>query len=91
MSVEQRVRISCDNFECTATISSGVGLTTARTITSEAGWVGTVHYVGPKRTAVYQDFCPDHREQAFDWQTWRERERERLAASSSGSTDPGER
>lgn len=82
MSVEQRIKISCDNFDCTASISSGVGLTQARTLTSQAGWVSTVHYEGTSYRPILQDFCPDHRDQAFDWQTWRERERERMATEA---------
>lgn len=69
MSVEQRVKITCDNFDCTASVSSGVGLTAARTITGEAGWVNTLHYLGVERKVILQDFCPEHRDQDFDWKT----------------------
>ncbi|KQW07624.1 hypothetical protein ASC66_01090 [Leifsonia sp. Root4] len=68
MSVEQRIKISCDNFECEAAIHSGVGLTAARTITGRAGWVNTLHFVAHR--AILQDFCPDHREQTFDSKTF---------------------
>jgi hypothetical protein len=74
MSIEQRIKISCDNFDCTASISSGVGLTDARTLTGAAGWVNTVHTMDSSRRHILQDFCPDHREQAFDWATWQARE-----------------
>ncbi|WP_136043312.1 MULTISPECIES: hypothetical protein [unclassified Microbacterium] len=70
MSVEQRVKISCDNFDCDATVHSGRGLTDARTMTGRAGWVNTLHHIGPEMTVILQDFCPEHREQAFDWQTY---------------------
>lgn len=87
MSVEQRVRISCDDFDCSATITSGVGLTAARTMTSQAGWVNTVHYIGPDYRVVLQDFCPEHRERGFDWNTWWKRERERDASHEAGTED----
>lgn len=76
MSVEQRVKVSCDDFDCTATIVSGVGLTAARTMTNLAGWVSTIHTIGPDNRVVLQDFCPDHRDRGFDWNTWWKRERE---------------
>jgi hypothetical protein len=70
MSVEQRVRISCDHFDCDASVHSGRGMTSARTMTSQAGWVNTVHYIGGTKGAVLQDFCPEHHGQAFDWNTY---------------------
>lgn len=82
MSVEQRVKISCDNFDCSASISSGVGLTAARSLVGEAGWVNTVHYLGVEHRAILQDFCPEHREQAFDWDTWRAGEARKATATA---------
>lgn len=70
MSVEQRIKISCDNFDCAATIHSGVGLTDARRISGEAGWVNTLHYSGYSMKVILQDFCPAHREQSFDSRTY---------------------
>lgn len=79
MSVEQRIKISCDNFDCTATMHSGRGLTDARAMAGQTGWVNTLHLIGSTHQAILQDFCPAHREQAFDWQTWREQEAARVA------------
>ncbi len=70
MSVEHRVKISCDNFDCEATLHSGRGLMDARAMAGQAGWVNTVHHIGMQGRTVLQDFCPEHREQAFDWQTY---------------------
>lgn len=86
MSVEQRVKISCDNFDCDAVLHSGVGLSNARTIASEAGWVNTVHYIGFTRRTIVQDFCPEHREQGFDHATWAAKEADRKS-HDSGSSD----
>ena len=91
MSVEQRIKISCDVFECDVAIHSGVGLTAARAISSEAGWVNTVHYQGSTYRPILQDFCPAHRDAAFDWSTWRAqeltREAEVAAAASAASAE----
>lgn len=81
MSVEQRVKVSCDDFDCSATVVSGVGLTAARTMTSQAGWVNTVHTIGPDNRVVLQDFCPEHRDRGFDWNTWWKQERERTGSN----------
>lgn len=95
MSVEQRIKISCDVFDCDASISSGVDLTAARIMTNKAGWVNTVHYIGVERRVVLQDFCPEHRGTAFDWQTWREKERQRASADPAegdeGATELNDR
>jgi len=74
MSVEQRIKISCDVFECEAAIHSGRSLLDARAIAGEAGWVSTFHYIGIERKAATQDFCPEHRTTAFDWATWQAQE-----------------
>lgn len=73
MSVEQRVKISCDNFACEAEIANEVGLTYARAASAAAGWVFTISLLGLDRQRVLQDFCPEHREQGFDWDTWQTR------------------
>lgn len=72
MSVEQRVKISCDHFDCDAVVYSDRGITDARAMTGLAGWVNTVHDIGlrPSKT-ILQDLYPEHREQAFDWRTCR--------------------
>jgi hypothetical protein len=86
VSVEQRVKISCDKFECDVTIHSGVGLTDARAMSSAAGWVNTIHYEGGTiRRPILQDFCPDHRDTAFEWSTWRAEELSRKATTEGAS------
>lgn len=74
MSVEQRIKISCDVFECEAAIHSGRSLLDARAIAGEAGWSFTMHYIGSTMKQVLQDFCPEHRDTAFDWATWQAKE-----------------
>ncbi len=87
MSVEQRVKISCVNFDCKAAIHSGRGLTDARAMASHGGWVNTVHRIGSELTVILQDFCPEHHKQAFDWQTYWAAEEPRVAAPVLGVSD----